>query len=128
MCATIVREDEVLLVKHSDPGKPDYHDWILPAGKLESGEGAEEGLHREVKEETGLDIRVARRLTEHADPYTGDRLVNFLCLPVTARIKASPELAKAMWFDKRGIQRLRNIHPELRRFLVDGLEANAFRG
>jgi 8-oxo-dGTP pyrophosphatase MutT (NUDIX family) len=128
VCATVVKNGMVLLVKHSDPRKPDYDKWLLPAGKVESLEAPEEALHREIMEETGLKIKIVRRVAEHVDPYTGDRLLNFLCLPVTSRIKASSELAETMWFDRREIQMLRDIHPGLKRFLINGLKGDAFRG
>ena len=128
VCATIAKNGKVLLVKHSDSKKPDYDKWILPAGKVESLEAPEEALHREIMEETGLEIKIVWKVAEHVDPNTGDRLLNLLCLPVTSRIKASSELAEAMWFDKREIQMLMDIHPGLKRFLINGLKGDAFRG
>ena len=70
VCATIVKEGRVLLVRHSSRQKSDYEDWPLPAGRVELGEGLEEALERELMEETSLRVRVVRRLTEHIDPYT----------------------------------------------------------
>jgi len=127
VCATIVKDKKVLLVRHSDPGKPDYGDWILPAGRLEPGEDLEEGLHREIREETSLEVKIVRRLVKHMDPYTGDRLSNFLCIPLTSRIDMSSELMEARWQDPHEIQGLENIHLGLKRFLVDGLSGDAFR-
>lgn len=36
--------------------------WSLPGGRLERGESLEQGLKRELKEETGLDVQVERLL------------------------------------------------------------------
>jgi len=126
VCATIVKDGKVLLVRHSDPRKPDYGEWILPAGRLELGEDPEKGLLREVMEETRLGIKILRKLAEHTDPYTADRLVNFLCHPLTSMAKMSPELMEATWCDTNEIRRLKNIHPSLKRFLIDGLEGGDF--
>ncbi len=38
--------------------RPAYDDWTLPKGKLNPGETHEEAALREVKEETGLDVRL----------------------------------------------------------------------
>ncbi len=112
VCATIVKDGKVLLVRHSDPKKPDHGDWILLAGKLEPKEGPEKGLCREVREETDLRVKVIRKLVEHTDPYTGDRLSNFLCVPLTSEIRLSPELTEARWYDLHEIQGLEEIHPQ----------------
>jgi 8-oxo-dGTP diphosphatase len=42
--------------------RPRYDDWTLPKGKLDRGEGFEDGALREVWEETGLRCRVVREL------------------------------------------------------------------
>ena len=48
-------EDKVLLLKRSsDNTKKDL--WDIPGGRIDIGETLEDGLTREVKEETGLDI------------------------------------------------------------------------
>jgi 8-oxo-dGTP diphosphatase len=42
--------------------RPSYDDWSFPKGKLERGESIEEAALREVREETGLDCRITRKL------------------------------------------------------------------
>ena len=42
--------------------RPRYDDWSFPKGKLDPGETIEEAALREVKEETGLDCRLIRKL------------------------------------------------------------------
>lgn len=54
--AIILEEDKVLLMKRSitDPWKPCH--WALPGGGVDPGETLKEGLIREIKEETYLDV------------------------------------------------------------------------
>lgn len=52
----IWRGDEVLLIER---GKgPISGNWSLPGGKQELGETVQETAHREIKEETGVDIEI----------------------------------------------------------------------
>ncbi len=53
----LIETDSILLVKEEIPGQP-HREWSLPGGKLETGESMRDGLIREMKEETGLDINV----------------------------------------------------------------------
>ncbi len=52
---------QVLLVQHRD-GRDGISYWLPPGGGSEPGEGAEAAAVREVKEETGLNVRVLRRI------------------------------------------------------------------
>lgn len=55
--AAIVRDahDRVLFIRRADNGK-----WGLPAGAIDPGETPAEAVAREVREETGLDVRPTR--------------------------------------------------------------------
>ena len=50
----------VLLVKRAI--EPSYGKWVFPGGYVDRGEGIEDAAIREVKEETGLDVRLTRLL------------------------------------------------------------------
>ncbi len=52
--------------------RPRYDDWSLPKGKLDSGEHPLLGAVREVREETGLTVRVGRRLATTAYDVAGE--------------------------------------------------------
>jgi len=60
----------VLLERRSDCGW-----WGLPGGRIEPGESAIEAAVREVKEETGLTIRVTRLLGVYSEP--SERIVTY---------------------------------------------------
>lgn len=53
VAAAIIEYDKLLMIRRVDNDK-----WSLPGGTLEYGESLEECLIREIKEETGLDIRI----------------------------------------------------------------------
>jgi 8-oxo-dGTP diphosphatase len=55
---------QILLVKHSYRGNGT---WSLPGGYLKKGEHPQEGLEREVKEETGFEVSADRRLKIRTD-------------------------------------------------------------
>jgi ADP-ribose pyrophosphatase YjhB (NUDIX family) len=61
-------------VRQGAPGEVTH--WALPGGILEDGELVTEGLAREVREETGVDIRTLGRLayTVHVDSRRPPRL------------------------------------------------------
>ena len=61
----------ILLEKRSDCGL-----WGLPGGKIEPGESIVEAALREVKEETGLTVKINRLLGVYSEPE--DRIVTFL--------------------------------------------------
>ena len=55
----LIENHEILLVQQK---LSDKRNWSLPGGRLERGETLSQGLIREMKEETGLDVEIVRML------------------------------------------------------------------
>ena len=56
-------QDTILLIKRDTVPFKGY--WALPGGRAEPGETVEQTIIREVKEETGLDVAVVRKIGEY---------------------------------------------------------------
>ena len=55
--------DEILLIKRRTVPFSGY--WALPGGRVDPGETVEQTVVREVKEETGLDVAIVRKVGEY---------------------------------------------------------------
>jgi 8-oxo-dGTP diphosphatase len=105
--AVIVRhttgEAEVLLVRRANP--PLQGRWSLPGGALELGEKLRDGIAREVREETGLDVEVGPVLDviDSIFPDGEGRtqyhyvLVDYLCHPRSGEAVASSDASELCW-------------------------------
>ncbi len=93
--ACIINEkNEILLQRRKEENA-----WGLPGGALELGESAEEALHREIKEETGLEITIEKLLgvyTKYFHTYpNGDKtqtiVMTFVCHPTGGELQRENE-------------------------------------
>ena len=92
--------ERVLLIQRGKPPAAGY--WHAPGGKLEAGEGLVEGVCREVKEETGLDVTtgaimavVERR--QEGFHYVIVDFMAYLADPNQTEIKPADDASAAAW-------------------------------
>ena len=102
--ALCIDDGRVLLTRRAHPPFEGF--WDIPGGFLEEGEDPLDGLRRELKEETGLDVEPQRFLGIWIDRYGGDSTAEAtLNLYWTARVvggKAAPadDVAELRWFGR----------------------------
>ena len=106
----IVEDDEgrILLVKHK-PEKGGFWQgkWICPGGKLELGETIGDGIKREVKEETGLEIELIKplpafdRIVKSADGIDLHVVyIDYVAKVAGGELKADSDVGEALWIEK----------------------------
>ncbi|MEZ4815673.1 MAG: NUDIX hydrolase [Bdellovibrionota bacterium] len=77
----------VLVERKNEP-----NGWALPGGFVEEGEGLEDAVLREIKEETSLDIEIVRQFHTYSDPKRDPRMQSVSTVFV-ARGKGNPKAA-----------------------------------
>ena len=103
--AAIIEDGHILLVRQgSESG---YSWWNIPGGGREAGESEAQCVIREVKEETGLDVRVERLLIDGpSHPHSMyQRFKTYLCTPTGGEPhpgcepEVQAQLLGVAWFD-----------------------------
>jgi 8-oxo-dGTP diphosphatase len=116
---------EILIVH-----RPKYDDWSFPKGKADPGESVEQTALREVREETGIDVRIIHRLPTVRYTYGRTegiprrKVVHYYLMePASGSIEVNGyEIDRAEWTDpKQALDRLTYDHD--RKLLRDALEA-----
>jgi len=101
--ALIFDGDSILLVERGHEPLKGW--WSLPGGILETGERLADGIRREVREETGLDVEPEAmfELFERIMPDAAGRteyhyvLVDYVCRVVGGALKAASDASRAVW-------------------------------
>lgn len=103
-----LHENKILLVKRGTIVFKGY--WALPGGRVDAGETVEQAVVREVKEETGLDVEVVRKIGEyHEVGFKNGKKYDyypacFLVKPVGGKIKRQEdEIEQVKLFDFQDI-------------------------
>jgi ADP-ribose pyrophosphatase YjhB (NUDIX family) len=118
-------ETRILLQRRSDSGN-----WALPGGAMDIGETFAQSAVREVKEETGFDVRIDRIIGIYSDPghvfaYDDGEVrqefsICLACTIVGGTLMVSSESTAVEFFavaDLPGLQMHESIHIRIRDYL-----------
>jgi ADP-ribose pyrophosphatase YjhB (NUDIX family) len=105
----IIVHNRILLVERGREPLKGY--WSLPGGVLETGETLDQGIRREVREETGLVIEplevveIFERIMrdEEGRPEYHYVLIDYLCRPAGGSLVAADDVSRAEWVGKRSV-------------------------
>ena len=110
--ALIFKRERILLVKRGKAPLKGY--WSLPGGLVETGERLEDAIVREVREETGLEVRpkylaeIFERIMKDPDGRTEYHyvLADYVCRVVHGAPHASDDASEADWFKLEELERM----------------------
>lgn len=111
--AIIIENQRVLMVERG--GEPLKGWWSLPGGVVETGELLETALHREVREETGLEVEILNMvevferimLDSEGKPEYHYILMDYLCRPTGGTLGAADDASKVAWVTESGLAALK---------------------
>lgn len=84
-------DNKILLIKRATVVFKGY--WALPGGRVDVGETVEQAVVREVKEETGLQVKIVKKIGDYRESGIQDEIeynyyaACFLVEPVGGKIK-----------------------------------------
>ncbi len=90
----INKSDKVLLIKSPNRG------WEYPGGMVEQGESLEVALHREIKEETGLDVSIKSFAGICKNIQKDVVNIDFICEYTGGKIRTSDESLEVKWVSR----------------------------
>jgi 8-oxo-dGTP diphosphatase len=118
----------ILLIKRNTIPFKGY--WALPGGRMDPGEKVEQTIVREVKEETGLDVTIVRKVGEYVEKGVKDDVdyeyypTCFVVKPVGGEIKKQEsEIQEIKLFNLNDLPKpLAFVHEEMIKDYVDALK------
>lgn len=124
----VIEDDEgrVLLVQHvEERGGFWLGKWICPGGKLELGETIEEGIMREVKEETNLDVELTaplvpfdRIVKEGGETKLHVVYIDYMAKASGGELRPGSDVGRAVWVRKEDLGKMwGELHDDTKRLL-----------
>lgn len=99
----VIADGRALLIRRGSP--PLEGEWSIPGGMLELGETFEEGVRRELAEETGLEVRVVDFIEVFERIFPGEDgrtryhfvILDYLCAVERGEARAASDVTDVAW-------------------------------
>ncbi len=92
------QQNEILLVQIAPPFRED-HKWNFPGGVIEDGESIEDGLSREILEETNINSKIDKLIDKFSTLEPDNDINIYTGIYVSGDIKPQlTEILQAKWF------------------------------
>lgn len=116
MMVLVKRGREILLARHNRlAGR-----FTALAGFLEPGESVEDAVHREVREEVGLEVKDLRYFASQSWPFPHSLMIAFTAEHAGGEIRTDEaEIAEARWFGPEDALPELSIRQSIARALID---------
>ncbi len=104
MMCLVTRGNEILLARNVNfpPGR-----YSALAGFLEAGESAEDAVHREVREEVGIEVKDLRYFASQSWPFPHSLMIAFSAEYASGELRPdTSEIADAQWFTQSSLPQL----------------------
>lgn len=117
--ALLERDGKVLLVRRAVSPYKGW--WDIPGGYLEADERPADAARRELREETGLRVRLTRLLGIYVDRRARPRTLNhyYLAEPMGGRERPGDDAQEVGWFERGALPRRIAYPGHARRVLRD---------
>lgn len=117
MMTLVTRGRQVLLARNINfpPGR-----YSALAGFLEAGESIEDAIHREVREEVGIEVHQLRYFASQSWPFPNSLMIAFTAEWLSGELAPDPaEIADARWFELDALPDLPPAGISISRALID---------
>lgn len=84
--------------------------WVMPGGHVQKGESYKSAAIREVKEETGLNIKINHLAVRYFDSQRNISKYLYTGSVLSGKIKTSKETKKVQWFDFQNLPMLMTLY------------------
>ena len=126
----VLREEQVLLIMRTR--EPGAGKWSIPGGKIELGESLFEAAHREVLEETGINVDIRKAVNTYDSivrDEEGEIKFHYFLVYCTAGYidgepQTSAESSEVVWTDLSDIDGL-DMNPVLKNIIRKAVEGDS---
>ena len=122
----IKRKDEYLFIKQNKPNGAYPNCYHLPGGGVNFGEDLDQAIHREIKEETNIEVKNLKHFNfdyDNLDNYKGEPhqliFLQYTAEYASSNPKPGDDAKEIIWIKKSELAQQANLNPATLKFLKE---------